>query len=254
MAHDLWLQPSRFWIGVHGEVPAVLLVGHGAVRERSQIDQSGITTFRAAGPGGTVDRKDALSTKAGAADASLKFDARGTYVVFFSTANVHSELGPERFNDYAKVEGLTLVTDRRAAEGTANLPGRELYSRRGKALVQVGMPGSRAQTHVTSRVGLSLEIVPLRNPYTAGHSATLPVQVLYQGRPLPGALVKLNDLSADAKPVEAHRTDVTGRATFKARHSGEWQLNVVWSEPLPNNPSAEFMTTFSSLSFGFTSK
>ena len=76
--------------------------------------------------------------------------------------------------------------------------------------------------------------------------------MLYQGRPLAGALVKLNDLAADAQPVETHRTDASGRATFKARRSGEWQLNVVWSEPLANSRSADFMTTFSSLSFGFS--
>ena len=233
-AHDLWLQPSRFWIAPGGEVPAVLLVGHGAARERSRIAASQVSLFKAIGPRGSVDRKGELSLGQGRADASLKFDAPGTYVVFFSTTNVESVLPAPKFNDYAAGEGLTLVTGQRIAQGSTSAPGRELYSRRGKALIQVGSPGHRAQAHVTAPVGLSLEIVPLRNPYQAGTAASLPVRVLYQGRPLAGALVKMTNLAADSQPVEAHRTDASGLATFKARRSGEWQLNVVWSEPLGN--------------------
>lgn len=252
-AHDLWVQPSRFWIAAGGTVPAVLLVGHGAVRERSMISSNNVNSFGTAGPNGTMNRKGELSLGQESADASLKFDTPGTHVVFLSTSNVFSELPGPKFEEYARTEGLTLVTNHRGAKGQASFPGRELYSRRAKALIQVGKRGAQSQTHVNSPVGLSLEIVPLRNPYQPGSFAGLPVQVLYQGRPLAGALVKMNDLAADAEPVEMHRTDAAGRATFKARKRGEWQLNVVWSEPLQNSASADFLTTFSSLSFGFSS-
>ena len=231
----------------------VLLVGHGAARQRSSIPASRITQFRSSGPGGIVNRMADL-TLGSAADASLRFDTPGTFLVYFSTSNIASDLPAKRFNEYATAEGLTPVLDRRAANGAMNKPGRELYSRRGKAIVQVGPVGAAAQPQISRPVGLALEIVPLSNPYAGGNPSEMTVQVLYQGRPLSGALVKLNNLAADAQPVETHRSDETGRATFLARRAGQWQFNVVWSQPMPRNPQAEFLTTFSSLSFGFSGR
>ena len=107
------------------------------------------------------------------------------------------------------------------------------------------------QPQATKPVGLGLEIVPLRNPYALGGARDLPVQIFYQGRPLAGAFVKLTNLAADAEPVETHRTDKNGQASFRAKRSGQWQMNVVWSQPLANNAAADFLTTFSSLAYGF---
>ena len=250
LAHDFWLQPQVFFARPGERVPMVLLVGHGAARQRSSITANRITLFRSIGPGGIANRMGDL-TLGSAADASLAFAAPGTFMVFFSTTNIPSDLPAPRFNEYASAEGLSQVLAQRAANGTMNKPGRELYSRRGKALVQVGPVSKTPQPQITKPVGLGLEIVPLSNPYAAGNAAQMTVQVLYQGRPLAGALVKLNNLAADAQPVELHRSDAAGRATFKARHSGRWQYNVVWSQPLANNPTADFLTTFSSLTFGF---
>lgn len=249
-AHDFWLQPRTYWTGPGGTVPMVLLVGHGAARQRSSLAANRFVMFRSAGPGGVRNRTSEM-TLGSAADAALTFATPGTYVVFFSTSNIASDLPALRFNEYASAEGLTQVLARRAATGSMGKPGRELYSRRGKAIVQVGRPGKTPQPHVTKPVGLGLEIVPLSNPYAPGNSPQLTVQVLYRGQPLPGALVKLNNLSADAKPVEMHRTDASGRAAFQARRAGQWQFNVVWSQPLASNPTADFLTTFSSLTFGF---
>ncbi len=250
LAHDFWLQPQAFYARPGERVQMVLLVGHGAARQRSSITADRITLFRSSGPGGTANRIGDL-TLGSAADASLTFAAPGTFVVFFSTSNISSDLPAPRFNEYASAEGLSQVLAQRTANGTMNKPGRELYSRRGKALVQIGPVGKAPQPQITKPVGLGLEIVPLSNPYAAGNSTRMTVQVLYRGQPLAGALVKLNNLAADAKPVEIHRSDAAGRATFQARHAGQWQYNVVWSQPLANNPTADFLTTFSSLTFGF---
>ena len=252
-AHDFWLQPQRFWTSLGAPVPMTFLVGHGAARQRSSVAKDRFSVFRAVGPRGVVDRKPEL-TIGQAADIAPAFTQPGTYVVAFSTTNVASDLPALRFNDYASAEGLTLVLRQRAASNSTTSPGRELYSRRGKALIQVGPVGRMPQPYVTSPIGLGLEIIPLINPYALGNSRTLPVRVLYQGRPLAGAMVKLNNLAADAQPVETHLTDSTGQATFAARRSGDWQLNVVWSQPMPKNAQAEFLTTFSSLSFGFSGR
>jgi uncharacterized GH25 family protein len=101
---------------------------------------------------------------------------------------------------------------------------------------------------------LPLEIVPERSPYAEPRSATLPVRVIFEGRPLAGALVKLTELAHDQAPAEIHLTDAAGRATFTMPARGQWLLNVIWTQPQPKTRETDFETVFSSLSFGFPAK
>lgn len=250
-AHDFWLQPSRFWVALAARTPVTILVGHGPARQRSPIGVDRVVVFQSVGPSGTADQKRNLHLGAPAADADVVLAGPGAHVLVFASNYAQSNLPALRFNDYLKAEGLTEAIRQRERSGATAAPGRELYSRRAKALIQVGQPGSRAQPHVTKPVGLDLEIVPDRNPYALKGTDGLPVRVLYQGQPLQGALVKLTNLDADERPVETHLTDSTGRAVFQARRVGNWQMNVIWSKPLAANRRADFLTTFSSLSFGF---
>ena len=80
------------------------------------------------------------------------------------------------------------------------------------------------------------------------------MQVLYQGRPLQGALVKLTNLEFDGRPLESHLSDKDGRAAFKVPLVGTWLVNVIWTQPIKGNPQADFETTFSSLTFAFPPK
>ena len=117
-------------------------------------------------------------------------------------------------------------------------------------MVQIGTTDA-AQPLVTTPLGLSLELVPGVNPFTLKANDQLPVKVLLNGRPLAGATVKLNNLDDDSMPVETHISDASGQTQFRARTAGKWQLNVIWTRPLANNPQADFDTTFSSLTFSF---
>jgi uncharacterized GH25 family protein len=132
-------------------------------------------------------------------------------------------------------------------------PGREVYSRRTKTLVQVGKLDPKAGSPATKRLGLNLEIVPERDPYRLAAGQDLPVRVFYEGRPLVGALVKLTNLDADAKPVAMKLTDAAGRARFDVPRKGKWLLNVVWIKQVSGVPNADYQTTFSSLTFGYPS-
>jgi len=249
-AHDFWLQPTSFWAAPGAPTPLTLQVGHGPARQRSPIPAARVVTFRSIGPAGATDRKTDLSLGGRQADAMLSFPTPGTHVLVFETNYAESNLPALRFNDYLAAEGLTEALRFRQRTGSSDEPGREIYTRNAKALVQVGSSGARRQPQVTAPVGLTLEIVPEVNPYALTPGASLPIRVLYEGRPLPGALVKLTDLSADERPVETHLSDGAGRAVFRPPHPGTWLLNVIWSKPLANNRRADFATVFSSLTFG----
>jgi uncharacterized GH25 family protein len=251
-AHDFWVQPLNFWIQPNTSVMTTLQVGHGEFRQRWGADAARVIRFEDIGPGGShTDHRKELLIGTMAQDHLIKFSAPGTHVVALQTSYADSTLPGIRFNDYLKQEGLTPALELRARAKTEDQPGREIYSRRAKALVQVGPATDQPQPWVTAPVGLSLEIVPEINPYALGVGVDLPVHVLWNGKRLPGAMVMLNNLAFDGRPLETFVTDANGHAVFRVPRTGSWQLNVLWTQPLKGNPKADFDTTFSSLTLGF---
>lgn len=249
VAHDLWLQPIRFQIAPNAPLGTNFLIGHGQFRERWN-NSDRIVQLNGVFGGRTVDRRGDLRN-GGAVDMVSRFDTPGLHVLGMQSNYAFSELPAIRFNDYAKVEGLVLVSANRARLRTTNSIGRERYSRRAKALVQVGPATARNQAMATRPIGLKLEIVPDRNPYALGAGRMLPLHVLFNGKRLANATVKLTNLANDAKPVAIAVTDRAGRASFRIPAKGNWLVNVIWSEPIAGQPKADFDTVFSSLTFGY---
>jgi uncharacterized GH25 family protein len=216
-AHDFWVQPDTFHAGPGISVPITLQVGHGPARQRSQLPLRRITRFAAVAPDGApVDLRDSLNLGAALEDGELTFPAPGTYAVVLETDN-HAR----------------------------TLDGDESYSRHSKALVQVGTSVSEG---ATQPLGMTLEIVPDVNPYSA--AGALPIHVLFEGKPVTGALVELTNLENDATPIAAHLTDERGRASFAVPAGGKWLLNVVWKKLRADGEETQFESYFSSLSFG----
>lgn len=231
-------------------VPFTIEVGHGSFRERWGADAGHLMALREITTGGVVNLKPLFRAGGKVPHLVQTFRRPGAHIVAMSSTPVLSDLPAIRFNDYAKVEGLTQVLATREANGTTAANGRELYSRRAKALIQLGPVRAADTALVTRPIGLSLEIVPLRNPYALGSDRSLPVQVLFGGRPLAGALVKLTNLEFDARPIATIRSDAQGKAVFQVPPTGSWLINVIWATPVRLR-GADFETTFSSMTFGY---
>lgn len=249
LAHDFWLQPAVFALSAPNRVPIVMYVGHGADRGRWGVAPDKVIQFRSLGPDGLVDRVPNLTMGSPEFDAIVPLTRPGAYVFGLQSASSPSRLPYLRFNDYVVEEGITPIAADRKRRGTMRQEGRELYSRRAKAIVQVGPIDRASIARATRPLNLRLEIVPERHPMALGPAKVLPVRVLYDGRPLAGALVKITDLGADAKPADMTRTDAQGRARFAIRRAGAWQINVVWASRLNGRRDADYATTFSSLTF-----
>jgi uncharacterized GH25 family protein len=240
-AHDFWIQPQQYRLRSPGITTLALEVGHGPYRQHSPIPLSRIKRFVDLAPSGA--QQDLRGRPA------VELHEPGTHILVLETDNrAQSHLPAIRFNDYLRSEGLTPALLERERTRRMEADGSESYSRRAKALVHVGP----ADTAVLRPLGLSLEIVPEVNPYTEPRPATLPVKVLFAGRPLPGATVKLTQLEHDEAPLETHLTDAAGRAVFSMPTQGSWLLNVIWTQVLPKSSETDFETTFSSLSFGIS--
>jgi uncharacterized GH25 family protein len=241
LAHAFWVQPSDFWVTQRAAVSLSLQVGDAFTRQVSPIAPERITRFEAIGPAGDV--KDARAT-------TLRFAESGTYVLVLETDNrAYSHQSAERFNAYVEAEGLTPALEYRTRTHQMLVDGFERYSRAAKSLVLVGQRDARVDERISRPLGLRLEIVPEGNPYAAPRPSHFPVRVLYEGRPLPGALLKLMNLDWDLSVEDQRRADSSGLVDFAMPESGRWLISVVWTQPLANAADADYETFFSSLTF-----
>ena len=254
-AHDFWMAPGEYSIAPRGFVEIAFQVGDHGAAQRSQLPRSRIVRFATVGPrGASLDLREHLREPAAAYDARLQIDAPGTHLIVLESDNrARSDLPADVFNAYIDDEGLTLAQEHRQRANRMSEPASERYSRCAKVLVQVGADDALSSQHVTTPVGLPLEIVLLSNPYSERAGERLPVRVIYRNRALGGALVKVTDLEAGSV-VERRRTNAAGDLEVQWPRSGRWMLSVVWSEPLASHEEVEFETVFSTLSFGFAER
>ncbi len=248
-AHDFWLQAHPFVMPKPDRALITVLVGHGTARDRWGVDAGHVVRFHTIGPDGDVDRKGVMALGAVGYDAILPLARPGAYIVAMETTLTPSQLPFLRFNDYINYEGDTPVIEQRKRLNQEQADGRELYSRRAKTIIQVGPVDAASIARVTRPLGMTLEIVPGKHPQALSSDRNLPLRVLYNGRPLAGALVKLTNLDADAEPVAKLRTGSDGSVIMHIPKPGKWQLNAIWSAVLHNDPRADFGTTFASLAF-----
>ena len=250
-AHEFWLSPSTYRPVAGDLVSVSMVVGTGfrgevkpyatprtvrfVLRGAREIDMSGLPT--------NGDPVSARFRVAGGDGQLLAYESN------FSSI----ELPARDFDAYLKLEGLDAPLSARSRLGAAEGPGRERYARCPKAWVGSGQ-GARA----TAPVGLTMEIVPLADPALG---PSLPVRVLFRGRPLPGALVRAwnrplagvgpaDPASRDSLgPVARVRTDARGEARLNASRGGEWMVSAVHMEPSSDPAAADWQSWWASLTF-----
>ena len=251
-AHNFWLQPKSFQHQQPGPVAMTVEIGHGAERNSWPIPTHRIVRLENHHADGYTDLQPSLHRQGAGSVLQPELSQSGLHLISLDTTHATSTLDAGAFNDYLEKEGIQPALDQRRITRTDDQPGTEIYSRRAKTLVQVG-PSQAGDDSVATRViGQTLEIIPLMNPYADSATLALPVEIRFEGKPLAGALVKLHRQNSESEQAfNQHRTDDEGRATFTLVRNGHWLLTTVWTRPLPDNPEADWDTTFSSLSFGW---
>lgn len=248
-AHDFWLDLPAYRAESGQPIDLRFLIGDSGKAEGWETAWRKIVSLRSYGPAGVRDQQADIRTAPDRGDggARVVLTEPGTHVIAFETMQSESDLPADEFTAYAGHEGLTPVLEARRRAGTSKTArGRELYSRRAKALVQVGADPS---ANVTLPLGQTLELVPTANPYALEPGARLMMTVLYRGRPLAGASVALETLDRVAPHAKGEISDAQGHVTFAMPAMGRWRATVVWSVPC-THPRADYDTVFASLTFG----
>ena len=246
-AHDFWVQPETFTPEDGGALPVRLFVGHGSDKSDWLVRPHRIVGFQSFGPDGLKNQVRSAESLRG--DLSVVLDEVGTHLILVETTNSFSELEGDKFNAYVEDEGIRPIMLDRAANRAENRPGKELYSRRGKALVQIGCP-AEASKNWSKELGLTLEIIPGTNPIEWNASDVMPIKVHYHGVPVSGATLHITNLDDDTVHFSAE-TDAGGEVDISSSLTeGRWLVHTVWAEAADSLlEGADYQTVFSSLTF-----
>jgi uncharacterized GH25 family protein len=216
-AHDFWIEPSTFR-PVPGAIVAVGLrvgqdfVGDPVPRLARSIEQFVVRQ------GGEVQPVDGLESTDPA--GWLRADGRSTAVIAYRSAATFTEAPAEKFEEYLRQEGLERIIAARTERKEHEKPGREHFYRYAKAL----LTGNATSEAALRPLNFAYEIVPDADP-TAG-PLKFSGRVLYNGRPLAGALV-VAMLRADPSVRLAARSDARGAFSFALPRAGVWLIKSV---------------------------
>jgi uncharacterized GH25 family protein len=241
-AHDMWIEPTTFFPQPGEIVSLRLRVGQDLLGDPLLLDPSLVNQFVVKGGDGIrpVVRRDGRDPS-----GLVRLAAPGVHVIGYRSNPSAIEIPADMFNQYLKEEGLDGVSARRASRNEARAPAREIFSRCAKSLV---FSGANADTAGDRQLGFTLELVAERNPYGLRADQDLPVRLVYENRPLSGALVVAINRVNPAEKLSA-RTAADGRVRFKLRRDGMWLIKAVHMVPAPQGAQAEWASFWASLTF-----
>jgi uncharacterized GH25 family protein len=233
-AHDFWIEPSSFRPAPGERVAVRLRVGEGLKGDPVPRNPGRIERFAAVGPTGETE----VTGIAGSDPAGWTVPAGpGLHWLVFDSNHASVEQTGSKFDAYLGEEGLERI--RELQKGTG--PVKEIYSRCAKSLLRVG-DGSSGYDR---ELGLELELIPEKDPYSLKPGEALPLRLLYRGKPLDGALV-VGIASPDAK-ISARTAG--GRASLILDRPGLWLIKAVHMVPAPEGSGAEWESLWASLTF-----
>jgi uncharacterized GH25 family protein len=249
-AHDFWIVPSSFRPGVGSPLALRLRVGENlrgdpVPRDPAQVDRFVLLSTEGveAPIPGVLGADPAGFTHVGAA---------GLYTVVYRSHRTRIDLPPEKFEEALRREGLERILEVRRSRGESLKPSTEVFSRCAKALVLVGPPGAVSGGAFDRPVGMTMELVPEKNPYTLKAGDELPVRLFYEGKPLAGALViALGRNQTDGKL--AARSGKDGRVRLRLPEGGFWLIKSVHMIPAPHETGVDWESLWASLTFDLPS-
>ena len=229
-AHDLWLEAETL-PGAKGE-DLLLHLRMGdqfKTEEELALQKDHVTRFDLFSD--RAKRRDLLATgqEAQVPAAKLRREPGALLAVMDRTPRPIT-MEHDKFNRYLEDEAQEAILTMRARLGQNEQPGKEVYTRYLKALVQDRDPaGSIPSTIYKRRVGQRLEILLENDPGRMRPDEALTVKVLFEGKPLAGAKVFAYRRAATGQdPVSLTEvTSAQGLAEFRLDQPGLWLVRMV---------------------------
>ncbi len=244
-SHEFWLAPNRFKLQTGETFSIDVRVGESYEGEFWNYRVSRVLGLHQFNADGKMDLSANATTGEGN-NLKLKFDNAGLQLLALETNNAFIELEGDKFNAYLKEDGLLAILEERKRKDLLGTKASEHYARYAKTLLQVG--GANDDTYKIS-TGMPIEIIPVTNPYENG-GGTIPFKVLFEGKPLKDALVKVWHKTNGKTSMKEFTTSREGTVKAKVKPSGQWMVSVVHMVPSRDDTS-DWQSYWGSFTFGY---
>lgn len=196
MAHDLWLNVDNHYPEPGSKTTVKVVFGHNYPYYGILIDRNSLAEFSYLGPNGqkreiTKTWEDKTGERSGALVGEITLDQKGSYV----------------------------VTASRKRTGDKQNVASEKYA---KSIISVG----EGKSNISSTFGHRIEIVPLKDPKEIKAGESLPVKILFEGKPLSTYLYATyaGYYSEDEPFPLFTKSNEDGLAHMKITQAGTWML------------------------------
>ena len=248
LAHDTWLIPERFAVPKESVVQLDLTSGTSFPALATSIKPDRIDSARCRFSGQRSDIVDFESEP-----KSLRLFARtpesGFATCWVALKPRSIELTPKQVQEYLHEIGANDSVRQQWNKTAQPKRWRETYTKEAKTFVSVGT--IEHDVSWTEPVGLSLEIIPEKDPASLHVGDALPVQVLKAGKPLAG--FPLGILHEGKSRGTIRRTDRHGRVAFRLDSAGRWLLRGTELRSAPQ-AEGEWESTFTTLTINVKTK
>ncbi|MCO6384279.1 DUF4198 domain-containing protein [Oceanicola sp. 502str15] len=231
-AHEFWISPDTYRVPSGGTLRAEFRVGQGFKGAGYVFVPGRSERFELVTPEGTSE----VTPRVGDRPAlNLPSPAEGLNVVVHETADLvvnYKDMDAfRRFLEHKDWAGLETV---HAERGLPMETFSESYRRYAKSLMAAGDGAGTDRA-----MGLEIEIVAVKNPYTDDLSEGMVVDVIYDGAARADAQVEIFDKPPEGDVVVSHvRTDATGRAVFPVQAGHEYLVDSVVIRATDNDDAA----------------
>ena len=236
-AHDLYLMPKKFQVTPGETILVSIHNGDAFPDSEDSIDPRRLS--------GSPLKDTRVLGKA--THGFYTVPAEASRWIYVRTEPRKIEMTPQKFESYLREEGLDPIVVWRDAEKESDKQGRELYSKYAKSLLASGAGSDEYQ----QILGLPIEFVFGRDPYAMKPGESLPVQVLFRGKPAAGLQVE----AAWATPDGQHSSTVVGRTGTDGRidiplgKAAIWRLHALTMERRADRTEADWESFWASATF-----
>jgi uncharacterized GH25 family protein len=244
-AHEFWMAPDKFYYNAGENLNLSFRVGEDFIGEPWTVKKERFERFEVHHQGKVQDIKSEV--KEGEKSVlSLPLTTEGSHVLVLQTNHVFSELDGEKFNAYLKEDALDEAYAYRRKNNQLDKPGKELYARFSKSLMQVG---NKLDDGYKKPANLPIEIFVEQNPATLKVGSKVSFKIVFEGKPLFGARVSVWNRHNNRTTRQPIFTQQDGRIETHISNPGPWMVSVVKMVP-SKDPKADWQSYWGSLTFG----
>ena len=239
--HDTWLMPRRTFVKRHSKMLLDLTSGMSFPLLDTSIKKDRIDVARCRFKGKVED----IASRMSAPNSLLleeSFNEAGIATCWVELKPRQLELTEKQVEEYFEEIDASPSVRQSWANMKAPKRWREIYVKHAKTFSYIG--DTEKDQSWSEPVGMSLEIVPGKNPATIKPGAEFPVKILKDGAPLANFPVSIV-LGGDPHR-EFQATDSEGIATFKIKSAGKYLLRGTNLRP-STKPDLEWESDFTTL-------